>query len=194
MCPDKIFGLQKRTCLEKRGHVVALNKLNLGYCHNGHFEVWCLVSCHGLCRGQAANNHIFCVHLWNSEYEELQCHVSCINSLSKVLSVLQSGSTINNFCVTQILYVYIVGILLCHCATCLLHKSIAVLYELDHSWYHPITFLWFGGTVVYCVHVVGIFYCHMLCTTGHPSWDTDMGLSPITMLQEQWLHLLPVLH
>jgi len=119
--------------------------------------VWCLVSCHGLCRGQAAKNHIFCVYLWNSEYEELQCYVNCTSSLNKVLSVLQSGSATNNVCMTQILYVYIVLILLCHCATCLLCKSTAALYELNYSWYHPRTFEWFRGTVIYCVHVVGIF-------------------------------------
>lgn len=156
--------------------------------------MWCLFSCHGLCRGQAANDHILCVCLWNSEYEELQCHVNCTSSVNKVISVLQSGWTTNNLCMTQILYVYLVGILLCHCATCLLCKSIAVLYDLNYSWYHPITLVWFRGTAVYCVHVVGIFYCLMLCTAGHPSWDTDMGLSPITMLQEQWLHHSPVVH
>lgn len=157
-------------------------------------EVWCLFFCHGLCRGEAANNHIFCVYLWNSEYEELQCHVNCTGSWNKVLIVLQSGWTTNNLCMTQILYVYIVGILLCHRAICMLYKSNAVLCELNYSWYHPITCVLCRGTVVYCVHVVGIFYCHMLCTAGHPSLDTDMGLSPITMLQLQWLHLSPVVH
>ena len=156
--------------------------------------MWCLVSCREPRRAQAADSLIFCVYLWNSEYEELQCHVNCTNSLNKVLSVLQSGLTTNNLCMIQILYVYIRGILLCHCATCLLYESIAVLYELNYSWYHPITFVWFRGIVVYCVHVVGIFYCHMLCTAGLPSWDTDMGLSPITLLQEQWLHHSPVVH
>ena len=161
--------------------------------------MWCLVSCHGLCRGQAANNHIFCVYLWNSEYKELQFHANCTSSLNKVLSVLQSGSTTNNLCVTQILYVYehyvhIVGISLFHCVTYMVYTNIVVLCELHYSWYHPVTFVWSKGTIIYCVHVVGMFYCHMFCTAGHPSWAIGMGLSPSTMSQELLLHHLPVVH
>jgi hypothetical protein len=159
--------------------------------------VWCLFSYHGLCKGRAANNHIFCVQLWNSEYEKLQCHVNCTCSLNKVLSVLQSCSATDNLCMTHTVCiwtvcVHIVGILLCHYATGMVYKSNAVLCELNCSCYHPITLVWVKDTIVYCVHVVGIFCCHMLCIAEHPRWSTGMDLSPITMLQELWLHHLPV--
>jgi len=52
------------------------------------------VSCHGLCRGQATNNCVFCVLLWNNG-EEFQGHI-CSCGFDVFLTVSQLVPTVRN--------------------------------------------------------------------------------------------------
>jgi hypothetical protein len=89
----------KRACPEKRGHVVALNKLNLGYWHNGHFEVWCL---------------LFSLILL---FSYINVSIFCFNS---VLSIITIALLLSALAIVKLLCcnIFFIWFILCWCLLC----------------------------------------------------------------------------